>query len=102
MDEQFADIWHRIIPIPIGTKVRKIKNEAILSGGARGRSEPPLLTEGEVIEYVDSDWKHSMINAGCYPPEILGETMYHVRFRIGGGYAIRGRELEVIEEQGEQ
>jgi len=86
-------LWHKIIPFPIGTKVRKIRNEAVLP---QGRSEPPLLTEGVVIEYVDDSWKHSMISAGCYPEEILKETMYHVRFEKGGGYAIRGQELEAV------
>ena len=101
MGKTFQTLWHKIIPYPIGTRVQTISKEAIYPVGFSDQS-PPLGSEGVVNRYVEQSWKMHMIDVGCYPSEILFETMYVVIFDIHTGrkypltFAIRGQEIEAI------
>lgn len=90
------ELWNRILPLPIGTKVRVSKN-TIAHADKLGREE--LIGRiGVVIDYAQDTWKHRMILDHYYPPAILKETIYVLAFRGRGRYAYRCIELEVIQE----
>jgi hypothetical protein len=101
MEETSKALWHKIIPYPIGTRVRTVSQEAITPIGFNAQN-PPLDSEGVIERYVEKSWKIHMIDVGCYPSEILTETMYVVTFDIHTGrkypltFAIRGQEIEAI------
>lgn len=89
--------WHKVIPFPVGTEIQTISQDAYTPTGFSAQS-PPLGSKGTIERYVDKRWKIEMVDVGCYPPEILTETMYCVRFpHLGISYAMRGEEIEAIQ-----
>lgn len=88
------EVWHKILPLPIGTKVKIVRN-TINRAKELGRIE--LVGRiGTVVEYVDDTWKKIMITDGYYPDSISREMMYVLTFKSGGRYAYRSSELEVV------
>jgi hypothetical protein len=91
-------VWHKILPFPVGTKVKVVKE------GIRIAREDRLSEFfgkiGYVIGYVDEEWKENMIHVGCYPPRIREEKLYEVKFEMNDpaatSYAFRYTELEVV------
>lgn len=88
-------VWNKILPLPLGTKVKVIQN-TINKVETLGRRH--LIGKvGVVIEHVHKSWKLTMIRDEYYPPCILKETMYVLSFDNFGRYAYRCTELEAVE-----
>jgi len=101
--KQYKELWHRILCYPLGARVRTIRQDALVPTGFMDQS-PPLGSEGVIERYVEKSWKIHMVEVGCYPPEVLKETMYVVHFELATrlrsvSFAIRGQEIEVIQDE---
>lgn len=88
------EVWHKILPLPFGSKVRIVKN-TINRVEELGRIQL-VGTIGKVEGYVQDDWKRIMIDNGYYPESICKEMMYVLSFGGKGRYAYRSSELEVV------
>lgn len=82
--KKIEQIWLKILPIEIGTRVKIIASEDRFTSG----KDTFIGMIGEVIGRVEDDWKISMVEQKCYPECILKEEMYEVKINGKTSWAI--------------
>jgi hypothetical protein len=98
-------VWDKIAPLPIGTKVRIVRDVTLkhYQHEFRPITGTYLGKEGEVAGYVEDNWKRTMSEDKNhpYPPEIRNEVMYVISLPLEKRMeliAFRRQEFEVIAE----